>query len=63
MADRLLSLRLRAEASSRVAVALAKAYDILYSAVHNPVNGYSEPGDIAYQTPDRIKLLLNVEAT
>ncbi|XP_068664002.1 conserved oligomeric Golgi complex subunit 6 [Aristolochia californica] len=52
--------RLRTEACSRVAVALAKAYELFYNAITDPKNGYPNPTLLVRHHPDQIKTILGI---
>nr|ATB19489.1 putative COG7 [Juniperus scopulorum] len=52
--------QLRTEVGSRVARALAEAYELVYNAVLNPKNGYQEPKAMLRHSPDQIRTILGI---
>nr|ATB19479.1 putative COG7 [Hesperocyparis arizonica] len=52
--------QLRTEVGSRVARALAEAYELVYNAVLNPENGYQEPKAMLRHSPDQIRTILGI---
>nr|ATB19491.1 putative COG7 [Callitropsis nootkatensis] len=52
--------QLRTEVGSRVARALAEAYELVYNAVLNSENGYQEPKAILRHSPDQIRTILGI---
>eukprot|EP00668_Euglena_longa_P004263 GGOE01004998.1.p1 GENE.GGOE01004998.1~~GGOE01004998.1.p1 ORF type:complete len:656 (-),score=190.33 GGOE01004998.1:147-2093(-) len=58
--DQILSLRLRQDVKSHIALAICQAYEQLHSAVHDPANGYSEPSAVAPHTVSSVKELLHL---
>lgn len=57
------SPRLRADATARVAAAVAAAYETVHSAVADPANGYSgQPGFAAAleHSPEQVRTILGV---
>nr|ATB19474.1 putative COG7 [Calocedrus decurrens] len=52
--------QLRTEVGSRVARALAEAYELVYNAVLNPENGYQDPKAILRHSPDQIRTILGI---
>ncbi|MCO5598412.1 hypothetical protein L7F22_052507 [Adiantum nelumboides] len=50
----------RSEASTGVAKSLAQAYEALYTALMDPVNGYSDPKSMLRHSPDQIKTMLGI---
>ncbi|KAH7314891.1 hypothetical protein KP509_21G025900 [Ceratopteris richardii] len=51
---------LRSEASTRIAKSLAQAYETVYIAVMDPMNGYSDPKSMLRHTPEQIKTILGI---
>ncbi|MCO5600340.1 hypothetical protein L7F22_054451 [Adiantum nelumboides] len=51
---------IRSEASTGVAKSLAQAYEALYTALLDPVNGYSDPKSMLRHSPDQIKTMLGI---
>ncbi|XP_028550779.1 conserved oligomeric Golgi complex subunit 6-like [Dendrobium catenatum] len=52
--------RLRSDARVRVAGALAAAYQVIYGAVADPKNGYSDPKSLVRHSPDQIRTMLEI---
>nr|ATB19485.1 putative COG7 [Juniperus microsperma] len=52
--------QLRTEVGSRVARALAEAYELVHNAVLNPKNGYQEPKAMLRHSPDQIRTILGI---
>nr|ATB19486.1 putative COG7 [Juniperus oxycedrus] len=52
--------QLRTDVGSRVARALAEAYELVYNAVLNPKNGYQEPKAMLRHSPDQIRTILGI---
>ncbi|KAK3435184.1 conserved oligomeric Golgi complex subunit 6 [Eucalyptus grandis] len=52
--------KLRSEACVEVAKSLAEAYDIIYNAIMDPSNGYSDPRSLARHPPDQIRTILGI---
>ncbi|XP_020693435.2 conserved oligomeric Golgi complex subunit 6 [Dendrobium catenatum] len=52
--------RLRSDACVRVARALAAAYQVIYGAVADPKNGYSDPKSLVRHSPDQIRTMLEI---
>lgn len=51
---------LRSEASNRVAKALLEAYELVYTALLEPSNGYPEPRSMLRHTPDQLQTILGI---
>lgn len=52
--------QLRSEASTGVAKSLAQAYEAVYTASMDPLNGYSDPKSMLRHTPEQIKTILGI---
>ncbi|KAI4314617.1 hypothetical protein L6164_027505 [Bauhinia variegata] len=52
--------KLRSEASIGVARSLAEAYELIYKAIMDPKNGYSDPRSLARHPPDQIRTILGI---
>ncbi|CAH2034778.1 unnamed protein product [Thlaspi arvense] len=52
--------KLRSEACVRVAKTLAEAYEVIYRAVMDQQNGYSDPKSLARHPPDQIRTILGI---
>lgn len=52
--------RLRLDACSRVARALAGTYDLIYQAVSDPKNHYPDPRSLVKHSPDHIRTMLEI---
>ncbi|KAJ8774186.1 hypothetical protein K2173_009617 [Erythroxylum novogranatense] len=52
--------KLRSEASLQVARSLAEAYELIYTAIMDPKNGYSDPKSLARHPPDQIRTILGI---
>lgn len=52
--------QLRSETCGRVAKVLAEAYEVVYNAVSDPSNGYSDPKGMLRHTPEQIKTILGL---
>lgn len=52
--------KLRSEACIQVAKSLAEAYDLMYEAIMDPKNGYSDPKSLARHPPDQIRTILGI---
>ncbi|XP_020581420.1 conserved oligomeric Golgi complex subunit 6 [Phalaenopsis equestris] len=52
--------RLRSDACARVAKALAAAYEVIYGAITDPKNGYSDPKSLVRHSPDQIRTMLEI---
>ncbi|CAK7340516.1 unnamed protein product [Dovyalis caffra] len=52
--------KLRSEAGIQVAQSLAEAYELIYSAIMDPKNGYAEPKSLARHPPDQIRTILGI---
>ncbi|KAH0649607.1 hypothetical protein KY285_034855 [Solanum tuberosum] len=52
--------RLRSETSVQVARSLAEAYELIYRAIMDPENGYTDPKSLARHPPDQIRTILGI---
>lgn len=52
--------RLRSETSVQVARSLAEAYELIYRAIMDPENGYTDPKSLARHPPDQIRTILGL---
>lgn len=52
--------QLRSEASTGVAKSLSQAYEAVYTALLEPINGYPDPRSILRHTPEQIKTILGI---
>lgn len=52
--------KLRSEACIQVARSLAEAYELIYTAIMDPNNGYAEPKSLARHPPDQIRTILGI---
>ncbi|WCJ29012.1 Conserved oligomeric Golgi complex subunit 6 [Euphorbia peplus] len=52
--------KLRSEACVMVARSLAEAYELIYTAIMDPRNGYQEPKSLARHPPDQIRTILGI---
>ncbi|KAJ4829007.1 Golgi transport complex subunit 6 [Turnera subulata] len=52
--------KLRSEASLLVARSLAEAYELIYTAIMDPKNGFAEPKSLARHPPDQIRTILGI---
>lgn len=52
--------QLRSEASTGVAKALSQAYELVYTALLEPNNGYPDPRSMLRHTPDQVKTILGI---
>ncbi|KAG0467182.1 hypothetical protein HPP92_018762 [Vanilla planifolia] len=52
--------RLRSDACRRLARALAEAYEVIYAAVMDPENCYSDPKSLVRHSPDQIRTILEI---
>uniref|UniRef100_A0A103Y372 Conserved oligomeric Golgi complex subunit 6 n=1 Tax=Cynara cardunculus var. scolymus TaxID=59895 RepID=A0A103Y372_CYNCS len=51
---------LRSDACVHVARSLAEAYDVIYNAIMDPNNGYTDPRSLARHPPDQIRTILGI---
>lgn len=52
--------KLRSEACSQLARSLAEAYDVIYTAIMDPKNSYSDPKALARHPPNQIRTILGI---
>lgn len=52
--------KLRSETCIQVAKSLAEAYEVIYNAIMDPKNGYSDPRSLARHPPDQIRTILGI---
>ncbi|KAM7269052.1 hypothetical protein ACFE04_024549 [Oxalis oulophora] len=52
--------KLRSEACIQVARSLAEAYELIYTAIMDPSNGYPDPKSLARHPPDQIRTILGI---
>lgn len=52
--------QLRSEACARVGKAVAAAYEVIYGAITDPKNGYSDPKLLVRHSPDQIRTMLGI---
>lgn len=52
--------KLRSDASIGVARSLAEAYELIYTAIMDPKNGYADPRSLARHPPNQIRTILGI---
>lgn len=52
--------KLRSEAFIQMARSLAEAYELIYTAIMDPTNGYADPKALARHPPDQIRTILGI---
>ncbi|KAI4367978.1 hypothetical protein MLD38_016598 [Melastoma candidum] len=52
--------KLRSDASMEVARSLADAYEVIYTVILDPKNGYADPRSLARHPPDQIRTILGI---
>ncbi|KDP37812.1 hypothetical protein JCGZ_06714 [Jatropha curcas] len=52
--------KLRSEACIQLARSIAEAYELIYTAIMDPKNGYLEPKSLARHPPDQIRTILGI---